>query len=59
MMHQLRDSIKYLIKEIAEIAYYMNGGIQYEDLFYRTPGERQIMSDIIVDILKAKSGSLS
>lgn len=52
MFRVLKRNVDVLIREISEIAYYMKGGISYEDLMYRTPGEKQIMADVIEKNLK-------
>ena len=57
MFNTLRKSVEGLLDEIISIAYFMRGAIQYDDLWFRTPVERQKMSDFIEKRLELESKS--
>ena len=47
MFESFERSSRELVKSIVEIVYFMRGAIQYDDLMWRTPFEREIMADFI------------
>lgn len=42
-----------------QLAYFMRGAIQYDDLMYRTIAERQIMSEFISERLESQQNGLN
>ncbi len=55
MFKELNSATKSLIEECISLAYWMRGGIQYDDLLWRTPVERQVMSNFLSERLKSES----
>lgn len=55
MFQELHSASKSLLEECVSLAYFMRGGIQYEDLMWRSPVERQVMASFIEDRLKSES----
>lgn len=51
----LENSNRELIKSISVLAYFMRGGITYDDLMWKTPVERQIIEEVVEERLKAES----
>lgn len=47
MFGSLRRDIEATIDDLIQIAYFMRGAISYEELMFRTLGERQRMSKFI------------
>lgn len=56
MFKVLTASVKAIIKELVEISYFMKGGITYDSLFFKTPGEREIMTETIMENIKLEAG---
>lgn len=57
MFSSLKAASQSIIDSIIEIAYYMRGAIQYEDLMWRTPGERDRFVKFITKRLKDQAKS--
>jgi len=57
MFELLNMSSNALIREVIELVYFMRGSIQYEDMMYRTPGERDLISKFIAERLKSQEKS--
>jgi len=55
MFNMLKGSSAKLIENVIELVYFMRGSIQYDDMMYRTPGERDLISDFIERRLKVES----
>lgn len=56
MFKRMDLSAKDLIESIVQLAFYMNGGIQYDELMWRTPLERDIMENFLLKRMeKAKT----
>jgi len=55
MFGELRHSSKILLEECVSLAYFMRGGIQYDDLMWRTPVERQVIGKFIKERLETES----
>lgn len=55
MFDRLQNSAEMLIREITQIAYFMRGGITYDDLMFRTPAERDIISDVLRERIEFES----
>lgn len=59
MFSYLEAAARELLTMNVQIAYFMRGSVQYEDLMWRTPVERQIMADFIKERLEAESKKMS
>ena len=46
-------SAKDLLESVVQLAYYMNGSIQYDDLMWRTPLERQLMEKFVLERMES------
>lgn len=55
MFSFLSQQTDRLLREVIEIAYHMNGAIQYDDLMWRAPVERQAMRDYIESMIEARN----
>jgi hypothetical protein len=51
----LQRSSRELINQVVELVYFMRGGVQYDDMMYRTPGERQIMTKFLEKMIEKES----
>jgi len=40
-----------IVRNVISICYFMRGGISYDDLMFRTPGERDLISNFLEDRL--------
>lgn len=47
MFGRLRKEVKTLIRSVVEMVYFMRGSIQYDDLMFRTPGERAVIQEFL------------
>ena len=54
MFLHLQNDGKKIIKNLIELAFYMNGSVSYESLFDRTYVERELMWEVIEKDLKMK-----
>ena len=48
-----------IVETIIELVYFMRGAISYEEMMWRTPGERQRISQFIQKRLESQKGSMS
>lgn len=55
MFNMLEKSVRNILKHITMLAYYMRGGISYDDLLWKTPVERDIIEEVIEERLKAQA----
>ena len=58
-MGKMSSQAKNLTESIAQIAFYMRGGVQYEDAKYLTPYERDLFIEQIKKRLESQKGSLN
>ena len=49
MFRTMDTSAKNLISNVIQLVYYMNGSIQYDDMMWRTPLERSLMEEFVID----------
>ncbi len=52
MFKTLNGSVKEIIKSVVQLVYFMRGSIQYDDMMWRTPLERDLISEFIKDRLE-------
>lgn len=55
MFRDLDQSVRNLIEGVVQIVYFMRGSVQYDDIMFRTPFERQVMEEFISKRLEAES----
>jgi hypothetical protein len=55
MFDDLNVSVKGILQDMTSIAFYMRGGIQYDDLWFRTPIEKEVIREFIEKHLKEES----
>ena len=55
MFNQLTNTVQHLLQTAFEIAYFSRGCIQYEDVLWRTPIEKDIMLEFIKKRLEVES----
>ena len=55
MFDILNKSARILIRSVVELVYYMRGSIQYDDMMWRTPFEREVMAEFIKDRLEKEA----
>lgn len=46
--------VRSLLKSLVQLAYYMRGAVQYDELFNRTFAERQIFEEFVKDRLETE-----
>jgi hypothetical protein len=44
---RMQREVRAIVHGIVELAWYMRGSIQYNDMMNMTPGERQVVSEFI------------
>lgn len=49
MFRTLDSSAKDLLKSVIHLVYMMKGSIQYDDMMWRTPFERSLMEEFLVE----------
>lgn len=49
MFRMLDSSVKDLLKSVIQLVYLMKGSIQYDDMMWRSPLERSMMEDFLVE----------
>ena len=49
MFDMLNRSARTLIKSVIELVYFMRGSIQYDDMMWRTPLERELIAEFLKD----------
>lgn len=54
MFRNLDRSIRNLLEGVVRVVYFMRGSVQYDDIMFRTPFERQIMEEFIEKRLEAE-----
>lgn len=47
MFAQLGEQASNIVKHIIELVYFMRGGVTYEEMMNRTPGERHLIEEFI------------
>ena len=51
---------RLLIKHLAQLTFYMRGGVRYDDLLLnRTRAEREIMEEVIEENIKSQKGAMN
>jgi hypothetical protein len=55
MFKTLQLTSKSIISEVIELVYFMRGSIQYDDMMFRTPGERDMIGEFVSSRLKDES----
>jgi len=55
MFKRLEREAETIIKSVVQLVYYMKGSIQYDDMMFRTPGERDIINDFLTKIAEAEA----
>jgi len=55
MYKSLAIESERIVKNVISICYFMRGGISYDDLMYRTPGERDMISLFLEERLEQES----
>ena len=55
MFKTLNGSVKEIIKSVVQLVYFMRGSIQYDDMMWRTPLERDLISEFIKDRLEGEA----
>lgn len=55
MFGRMRNDVNGLIHSLLQLVYYMRGGIQYNDIFWITYSERQMMQTFIDKRLEMES----
>jgi len=58
MFNEMDRSVKNLLKSVIQLVYFMNGSIQYDDMMWRTPFERDLMEEFVIEHLNAKAKAL-
>jgi hypothetical protein len=43
------NETKSIVSNVIQLVYFMRGSIQYDDMMYRTPGERDLIERFISD----------
>jgi len=43
----MKGESRTLVKSVVQLVYFMRGSIQYDDMMFRTPGEREVMEEFI------------
>jgi hypothetical protein len=55
MFKAMDKSVKNTISNVIQLVYFMKGSVQYDDMMWRTPLERSLMEDFLLDQLKNES----
>lgn len=55
MFKSLNQSVRDLIESVVQVIYFMRGSIQYDDMMWRTPLERQIFAEFVEKRLESES----
>jgi len=55
MFTTMTNSSRALIKSVIELVYFMRGSIQYDDMMWRTPFERDMFAEFIRGRLERES----
>ncbi|KKM88118.1 hypothetical protein LCGC14_1261950 [marine sediment metagenome] len=60
MFNRLQKEARLLIKHLAQLTFYMRGGVRYDDLLLnRTRAEREIMEEVIEENIKSQKGAMN
>lgn len=54
MFARLTEEASNVVKHIIELVYFMRGGVTYEEMMNRTPGERQMIGEFISQRLESE-----
>lgn len=57
MFGRLSSEATAFLDHLVELVYFMRGGVTYEEMLRRTPGERQIISEFINRRLESEKKS--
>jgi hypothetical protein len=49
MFRSMEGEAKAIVSNVIQLVYFMRGSIQYDDMMYRTPGERDLIERFISD----------
>lgn len=52
MFNQLNREVRELIEHVVELVYFMRGSIQYEDMMWRTPAEREVIEEFVEKMIE-------
>ena len=59
MFSKLRSEVKGIIRSVVEMVYFMRGSIQYDDMMFRTPGERDVIQEFIESRLDVENKKIN
>jgi hypothetical protein len=59
MFGSLSRDVQLIVDEVVELCYFMRGAINYEEMMYRSPGERQRISSFIEKRLDTQKGKMN
>jgi hypothetical protein len=54
MFARLSQEASSIVKHIIELVYFMRGGVTYEEMMRRTPGERHLIEEFLNARLEAE-----
>lgn len=54
----MRREAEQIIENVIELTYFMRGAIGYEEMLFRTPGERQMIASFITRRLESQQKSM-
>lgn len=49
MFRSMEIEAQAIVSNVIQLVYYMRGAIQYDDMMFRTPGERDLIERFISD----------
>jgi len=55
MFNAMDSAAKTLIKNVIQLVYFMKGSIQYDDMMWRSPLERSLMEEFVMEIINAQT----
>lgn len=56
MFKTLSKESENLVNSVISLVYFMRGAISYDDMMFRTPGERDLISTFIEERLEQEKG---
>ena len=56
MFSQLQREATAIVETCVQLSWYMRGGVSYDSLLLKTPGERQIIGDFVVNRMESQKG---
>lgn len=59
MYNTLMKESENIVNSVISLCYFMRGGISYDDLMFRTPGERDLISRFIDSRLESESNKIN